>query len=116
MARYIADMFWGRESEEFMEYRKRLEERVRKLSNPVTKKYNVGGATIEATRMNQMHNPNGELKWNGWEVKGEIYIITVYKDGAVVESGQFDNKEQANGYYKEAKQRCESIQDVEYFK
>lgn len=115
MGRYLANMQVGIKNEYDM-YLDRLEEHVRKISNPVSKDYKVGNGIVRAIRKDKLENPNGMNKWNGWVRVGTIYRIEVLDKGQVVASIELEDKDAANRYFiEEAKPMAMRIQEEACF-
>ena len=99
-------------------YRARLDEKLHKLYDKKEKWYYVNGAWILTEQSNILRNPNGDWKWNGWEVVGVKYSVWVFDEDDVKVAGDqkqahgkalavkvFENdRDGANEYFKWAKE------------
>ena len=112
-----ADGYRTETNHELNAYRDRLVQKLRTLANRQERWYKVGDAWILTEKENTLRNPNGEWKWNGWEVTGVEYYIRIFPAESVrVENGKpvyviglakeiraFTSAEEANAWWGEAK-------------
>lgn len=101
------------------EYLRRLEKRINELKNEKTIKKIVCSQDnseylIVCYQANELNNPDGRMKWNGWEVVGKIYSMHLYKDfdraklkgiGFPIKSYIDTDKNEANKHYLEIIER-----------
>ncbi len=114
MSRAQGDAYRTHTDFELNAYRRRLDAKLHKLINHKEKWYRAGEGWILTAEQNRMTNPNGDWKWNGWEVEAHEYWITVFPAECVrIENNQpkvigwaqavkviDDDKDAANEYFK----------------
>jgi len=68
-------------------YRKRLDAKLADMREKTVKWYDINGFWILAESWNVLENPNGDWKWNGWEVVGKEYRLAVFEQDVLVFDG-----------------------------
>ena len=87
MSKAQGDGYRTQTNEALNAYRDRLDAKLEKLYDTKEKWYHVGVCWILTKQSNILENPNGSWKWNGWEIVGKEYAITVYHEDDVTVSG-----------------------------
>ncbi len=74
------------------DYKARLNEKLSKMMDVTAKWYDNDGFVILAKSWNTLYNPNGDWKWNGWQVTGKKYQISMFDadDVTLQEDGTYD--------------------------
>ena len=92
----------------------RLDAKLSGLIDHEEKWFHVSSAWIQTEQSNVIRNPNGNWKWNGWEVVGVEYAVRVFSEADVTVEGSevtvhgmalvaeiFENdRDKANEYFK----------------
>lgn len=98
------------------DYRKRLNAKLDGMAEYNNKWYSFGDVLIHCESINTLYNPNGSWKWNGWQVTGKEYTVTVFDSndvtfqndsydvhGLSMAKGIFTDRNEANEYFKTMK-------------
>lgn len=113
MSKAQGDGFRTHTDVELNKYRKRLDAKLDAMRETTEKWYRGDGIVILAKSWNELENPNGDWKWNGWKVVGKTYQVAAFSeddveavDGGYVVKGLaltnqlFDDRDEANAYFK----------------
>ena len=115
MSKAQGDGYKTQTNHELNAYRARLDYKLHLMIDEKVKFYRAGTGWILAKEKNTVFNPNGDWKWNGWEITGKQYTIWVYnEDGVRVRDGRcevvapalfgeiFTSKDEANEFFEES--------------
>lgn len=119
MSKAQGDGFRTRTDTELNDYRMRLDAKLRPMVDKTRKWYDIGdGFWILAESWNELENPNGDWKWNGWRVVGRKYKLQVFEDAVLDLTGDepevngcstvcqvFDDKDKANDFFRQLRMR-----------
>lgn len=83
MARCQGDSFKTWTNHSLNRYKRRLMDKKLKLIDYKEKWYRAGHGWILAAEYNRLVNPNGYLKWDGWEIEAHVYDIRVFPEECV---------------------------------
>lgn len=78
MARSQGDGYRTWTDQSLNAYKARLDKKLRKLQDFKEKWYYTGCGWVLAEEYNDMVNPNGSYKWNGWEIRAHVYVVRVF--------------------------------------
>ena len=95
------------------DYKKRLNAKLEGMRQTTEKWYDNDGFVILAKSWNVLSNPNGDWKWNGWQVTGKEYQISMFdeNDVTMMSDGTYDvhgiavahriftDKDEANSFF-----------------
>lgn len=115
MSRAQGDGFRTWTDESLNQYRAKLNVKISKLINEREKWINVNDDyMILCVCGNEIENPNGSWKWDGWKVTGQYYRVSMYEKenlkitenhilviGLPISHFATNDKTEANLFYKE---------------